>query len=337
MKRIDRYGTCVLALLLCVALMGCAGGGGGTGRKGVRSAPKVPPPVPPRANVPLDPGLQQQAKAELHRAAQQSTQPLIRAHALELMREVEPDEATQVVSRGLEDEAAVVRFAAAMAAGELRIDARDQLRQLALEDPDTSVQIAARFALHRLGDTSLSHDLERTARSESARTRGDTAMVLGLLGEKSGLNILRALRTDRDPAVRLQVAEAMWRLGDDDGLEPLVAGTLSLYPDDQMMAIMGLAAAGNPRVLDDIRGSLTTEYEAINLVAARAMGKLGSDAGYGVALRGAKSSDVKVRLLAALALGAIARSDAQDELAILLRDANPDVRLAAAAAILQLK
>jgi len=67
------------------------------------------------------------------------------------------------------------------------------------------------------------------------------------------------------------------------------------------------------------------------------MGKLGSDDGYGVALRGAKSTDPKIRLLAALALGAIERPDAQDELAILLRDANPDVRLAAAAAILQLK
>ncbi len=162
-------------------------------------------------------------------------------------------------------------------------------------------------------------------------------MVLGLLGEKSGLNILRALRSDRDPAVRLQVAEAMWRLGDDDALEALVAGTLSLYPDDQMMALSGLAASGDRRILEDLRSSLTTEYEAINLVAARSMGKLGSDEGYGVALRGVKSTDPKMRLLAALAMGSIGRADAQDELAILLRDANPDVRLAAASAILQLK
>ena len=34
MKGIDRYGTCVLALLLCVAFAGCAGGGGSKGKKG---------------------------------------------------------------------------------------------------------------------------------------------------------------------------------------------------------------------------------------------------------------------------------------------------------------
>jgi HEAT repeat protein len=100
---------------------------------------------------------------------------------------------------------------------------------------------------------------------------------------------------------------------------------------------MGLASAGDMRVIEHLRGALTSDYEAISLVAARAMGKLGSDEGYGVALRGAKSNDPKIRLLAALALGAIGRPDAQDVLATLLRDPNPDLRLAAAAAILELK
>src|SRR5688572_15120732 len=239
MKLAHRIGCSLALLSLCIALGGCAGGGGGKGRSPARAVTKAPPPVPPLVNVPVQPALQQQARTEMHRAAQQSTSPLVRAHALELMREAAPEEAPPYVIKGLDDQAAVVRFAAALAAGELKIDARDRLRQIALEDPDSSVQIAARFALHRLGDTRLSRELEKTARSENPRTRGDTAMVLGLLGEKSGLNILRALRNDRDPAVRLQVAEAMWRLGDDQALEPLVAGTLSHYPDDQMMAGTG--------------------------------------------------------------------------------------------------
>ncbi|HEV2294924.1 MAG TPA: HEAT repeat domain-containing protein [Tepidisphaeraceae bacterium] len=332
----NRYGIPAV-LLLCLVLAGCAGSGGKQARRTMR-APKSPPPVPPRVDMPIPSSLVAQAKLELNRLAAQSTSPLIRAHAIELMRETSPDDAPPHVLRGLEDPEPVVRFAAALAAGELRLDeAQDRLRQLALEDPDSSVQIAARFALHRLGDTRLSRDLERTARSPDPRTRADTAMVLGLLEEPSGLNILRVMRNDPDPAVRLQVAEAMWRLGEEGALEPLVAATLSLYPDDQMMAIAGLAAAGDRRVLGDLKGSLTTDYEAVNLVAARAMGRLGSDEGYGVALRGVKSRDEKIRMLAALALGAIGRSDSQDELAILLRDANPDVRLAVASAILQLK
>ncbi len=327
-----------IMLTLCLALAGCAGGGGQQRTLKSMRPPKTPPSVPDRVDVAVNPDLQAQARTELNRAASQSTSPLIRAHAIELMRDASPVEAIPHVLRGLNASEPVIRFATALAAGELRIaDAHARLRELAAEDPDPSIQIAARFALHRLGDTSLSRDLEKTAQANSPRTRGDTALVLGLLGERSALNVLRAMRGDGDPTVRLQVAEAMWRLGDDAALEPLVAATLSLYPDDQMTALMALAAAGDRRVLEDLRGSLTSDYDAISLVAARAMGKLGSDEGYGVALRGMKSTDPKIRMLAALALGAIGRSDAQDELSQLLRDANPDVRLAAAAAILQLK
>ncbi len=332
-----RYERWIL-LMLGIALAGCASGGGEQRTRKSMRPPKTPPAVPQRAEVPINADLQALARTELNRAASQSTSPLIRAHAIELMRDASPVEAVPHVLRGLDDSEPVVRFAAALAAGELRIaDAHARLRELAAEDPDSSIQIAARFALHRLGDTSLSRDLEQTAQANNPRTRGDTALVLGLLGERSALNVLRAMRGDGDPTVRLQVAEAMWRLGEEAALEPLVAATLSLYPDDQMTALMALAAPGDRRVLEDLRGSLTSDYEAISLIAARAMGKLGSDEGYGVALRGVKSSDPKIRMLAALAMGAIGRSDAQDTLSVLLRDANPDVRLAAAAAILQLK
>jgi HEAT repeat protein len=64
---------------------------------------------------------------------------------------------------------------------------------------------------------------------------------------------------------------------------------------------------------------------------------LGSDAGYGVALNGAKSKDPRQRMLAALAFGAIGRTDAQDELAQLLRDPDHDVRIAAATSLLMMR
>jgi HEAT repeat protein len=344
MKHAPRDGRWTIALLLLALMVapsaGCAGGGK-DGKQPVRRTmrpPKAPPPVPPRVDTPVPESLRTQARTELNRLAGQSTSPLIRAHAIELMRTAAPEDVPPHVLRGLDDQAPVVRFASAMAAGELRItDARERLRELALNDPDSSIQIAARFALHRLGDTSLSHELEQTAHANNPRTRGDTAMVLGMLQEPSAMNILRTMRNDGDPAVRLQVVEAMWRLGDREAVEALVAATLSLHPDDQMTAISALAAGKDRRVLGDLRGSLTTDYEPVNLVAARAMGQLGSDDGYGVALRGVTSKDPKTRMLAALALGAIGRSDAQDELATLMKDANPDVRLAAAAGILQLK
>jgi HEAT repeat protein len=78
-------------------------------------------------------------------------------------------------------------------------------------------------------------------------------------------------------------------------------------------------------------------YLEVSLVAARAMGMLGSDEGYAIARDAATSKDANQRFLAALALGAIGRPDAQDDLRRLLSDPEPNVQIAAATAVLQLK
>jgi HEAT repeat protein len=133
------------------------------------------------------------------------------------------------------------------------------------------------------------------------------------------------------------VAEAMWRLGDEKGMETLVAAIVSQSPDDQIIATQGLSATNDKRMAPYFRGKLTTVYDEVNLAAARALGMVGSDEGYGVAQKGAKSSDPRHRHLAALAFGAIGRPDAQGLLSDLLSDSEPSVRLAAAMSILQLR
>jgi HEAT repeat protein len=50
-----------------------------------------------------------------------------------------------------------------------------------------------------------------------------------------------------------------------------------------------------------------------------------------------RSADPRIKVMAALALGAIGRSDAQPVLSRFLGDQNPNVKLSAATAILQLK
>jgi hypothetical protein len=162
-------------------------------------------------------------------------------------------------------------------------------------------------------------------------------MVLGLLGDPTARRVLLPMLSDQNPAVRLQAAEALWRLGNDHGLDVLVGASISKVPDDQMMAMLALAGPHDSRVLGHIEGNLTADYEEVALVAARAAGMVGSDAGYGVALKGIKSPQARQRMLAAMAFGAIGRADAQEYLAPLLKDEDADVRLAAATAILQLK
>lgn len=340
-----------IAIVLVATAVMTAGCGGGKGRRQpgetpvegkLAHVPKPPPAYPAKRNVPLDPQLASTSQHELSTALH-SADPIERVHALEAIPQVRvAGSYRQDVLSALDDPESIVRFAAALAAGQMKLtDAHSKLLAMA-DDHSENVRVAVRYALHRLGDTSLSHQLEKMATDGDPRVRANTAMVLGMLGDPSALKILRTLRVDHTPAVRQQASEAMWRLGDDQGLRDLVGLTFSKFYDDQIVGYLGIALPRNKTVRQHVRDGLAVEDPAKSaleppLVAARAMGMLDSDEGYGVALLGAASDDFRRRQLAALALGAIGRADAQDVLRKLLADTNADVRLAAAAAILELK
>jgi len=296
----------------------------------------TPPPVPAVRDVPLDPNLATIARKQLA-DDMTSSKVEVKVHAIEAARTADGREHAADILKDLSDPQSEVRFAAALAAGELRLeDARQPLLAMA-EDSSENVRVAVRFALHRLGDTHLSHQLERMAHDADPRVRSNTAMVLGMLGEPSALRILRIMRLDPTPVVRQQASEAMWRLHDQSGLEDLIALSESKFPDDEMIGVLSLAEPRDTRVRQHVRNRLTAEWPEVTLVAARAMGMLGSDEGYGIAQQGARSTDWRQRQLAAFAFGAIGRADAQDDLRKLLSDQDDDVRLAAATAVLQLE
>jgi HEAT repeat protein len=298
--------------------------------------PKVPPAVPARKDEPLNTTLRESAKNRIKEAFS-SNDPHLRGNSVEAAQNVFGADSHDIVAAAIKDKAAFVRFSGVMAAGRMKFhDLHDDVLALA-EDADPRVRIAVRYALHRMGDVHLSHDLEKIAEDPNPRVREDVAFVLGQLGEKSGIKILQYMTTDSDAGVRIQVADSMWRLGDQRGLDVLVAGTVSQFADDRMLCLMGLAGPKDRRVEEHLRGQLTDEYPEVALVAARAMGDIGLDDGYGVCLKYINSTDPRQRQLAATALGSIGRSDAQTILAPLLNDPDQRVRLAAATAILQLK
>jgi HEAT repeat protein len=295
----------------------------------------TPVPYPEKQNVALRPELATAARQEIARQLQ-APDPETRAHAIEAVSMTGSADLGAEVIRGLGDREPMVRYAAALAAGQLRLaDAKPALLNIA-EERDEKVRVVVRFALHRLGDTHLSHQLEKMSQDPDPTVRGTVAMVLGLLGEPSGLKVLSPLRRDPNPVVRQQASESMWRLHDEEGLQDLIALSLSKYPDDEMLGLLGLAAPRDTRVRQHVRNGLTADWPEVSLVAARGMGMLGSDEGYGIALQGAHNGDKRQRLLAALAFGDIGRPDSQDELGKLLHDADPAVRIAAATAVLEL-
>jgi HEAT repeat protein len=321
---------------LCFAGLFCIFAGCHSQPQKLTKEPPPPPAYPARRNVPIDNEARESAKREIV-AALQSNDAITRANGVEAAQDGLGQEASPRIVAALGDPEPLVRFAAAMAAGTLRLaDAKPKLLELA-DDKDPSVRVGVRYALHRLGDTHLSHDFEKLAGDPDPRVRGNAALALGLLGEPTALRVLNGMTKDRSPLVKFQVAEARWRLHDIEGAKDLIAGTVSGYPDDQMFCVLALAGPRDARVMQHIKGKLTSDYPEISLIAARAAGMLGSDAGYGVAMAGAKSADPRQRVMAAMAFGDIGRTDAQPILAKLLKDDQQSVRLAAATAILELK
>jgi HEAT repeat protein len=330
-----------IALTMMIMLSGCGGTPKNSG--GLKNMPRAAPPpaVPARRDEPINPALLQTAKARIYDAFH-SSDPRLRGNAVEAAQLTLGASAKPIITNALADDNAFVRYSGTMAAGKLQLrDLHDELLGLS-NDPSVKVQIGSRYALHRIGDTRLSHDLEKYAQDPNPGVRVDTALVLGLLNDQSALKILRHLVVDPEPDVRIQAAESMWRLGDSAGLDVLVAGTISKFVDDRMWCLMALAVKKDQRVATHLYGQLTDDdpkqgYAEVSLVAARALGDIGMDSGYGVAMKGVASPDARQRMLGAMAFGSIGRSDAQSYLAPLLADPDLKVRLAAATAVLQLK
>jgi len=296
-------------------------------------APVPPPPKP----VALDPALHA-AALRILQANTDSTNATLRSNAIEALQQAVPQQAAGAVLKGLTDPNPTVCFAAAMAAGELKLaDAHDRLLQIHSDSKSKVVQVGVDFALHKLGDTRYSHEFETLVKDPDPEVRGKAALALGLLGEPSAVLLLRPLRHDPEPSVKLQASSSLWRLNDADGLDDLLSWAISKYPDDVILATLALAAPNDPKVIQHVRANLVTDYPEVDLAAARALGELGSDEGYVLAMKGvADQDDPELRFLGALALGSIGRSDAQDALAKLLNDPSQNVRLAAATAILEL-
>lgn len=328
----------MLALSLCgvIVLMGCASGGRAKTPGKQMKQPKPPPAYPAAVATPIDPELRAEARRVISEDLV-AEDPILRAHAVEAIGKTIHAAGEAQVLKALDDPEPVVQFSAAMVAGDLRLAAAHARLLKLADEPNRHVRVAARYALHRLGDTHLSAELEKLAQDFDPHVRADVAMVLGRLEEPSAVNVLRPMLADPKATVRLQAAEALWRLHDHLGLETLVAFSVSAHPDDQIVATLALAEPRDQRVRQSVRSSLVSDYAELSLVAARAMGMLNSDEGYGVALIGADSSDARQRALAALAFGAIGRADAQPILAKLLKDSDAEVQLAAATALLQLR
>jgi len=320
--------TIALCAIWCVATAGC---------------------VSARARPPVDGNVRRLAVEELDKLTRHADRH-VRAGAVQSVADTIGVSGRRLVMNGLADKEPNVRFVAAMCAGDLRLPESGKALQAMLRDDDPSVRVAAVYGLHRLGDKRYTKYMETTVRNVDPRVRANTVLAMGRLGEPTALRILKDLRSDPDERVRLQVAKSMWLLKDEAGLTDLLS-MLTASVGDRMFAAQALAEANasNPgfNVRQHIRSLFFSNFGGtgdeqalatdVRLAAARALGILGSDEGFGLAVQQMKSSNAGHRAMSAAVFGAIRRRDGTVRVAPLLNDADATVRIAAAAAILRIE
>jgi len=291
--------------------------------------------------------LRRRATGLLIRAAQGDVD-VVCCNALEAFVDVAPQEGLPYFRAALDSESPLVRFAGCAALGEVGDKASLKQVQRCLSDEDPRVRLGAAFAAYRMGDTGQARILvDALNNSEDANLRADAALLIGRLSESGAVKRLRLRINDnkeKSQKVKIHINAALARLGDKTGLEELMR--YAQYDAlSRLIALQCLCDVADPQSRDALlyRLEAEDEYLEAKLIAARALGKIGSGAGFELALKNTRYSGddaqgtMRVRSLAALALGAIGDQRGLPQLRELAEtESDPRTQVAACYAIRQI-
>lgn len=313
---------------------------------------------------------------DLVQAASREEDPFLRANAIEAMQSV-PERAQPMAQLGLDDDQAVVRFTALVTIGKMQLRDLGPAAKRLMDDPNASVRAAAMFAAKRCGmDVDISEMAELMA-SPDPSVRSNVVMLLGMMDDPSALPMIQAQsrvpmpnqRVDklRRALVRVQVAEAEVRLGEQDALSPLRAAAYSEFDEVRVLAVTMLGRLRDASAETGLMAMVEQKDKPIELrlAAAAAVSQIGGratvkrlmeDTGYVVEACG--SDNPVLRGQAVMTAGSLDTArrriykqllpsdppkiwrlfesrDMVDLMARLMADADPQVKLSAAAAVLR--
>ncbi len=269
--------------------------------------------------------------------------PRLRAKAIEVVADIELTRYFPKVRSLLTDDFVPVRFSAAVAMGQTQHSpAQQTLRQL-LRDREEDVRIAAAFALYRLGDENQMETLYEATKSSNQTVRSNAVFLLGKTQNSDALPVLYDTMRSRDSTdqVRLQAAEAIARLGDEQIFKRLWTMLISAFADDRAMGINAMAALGTIDAESALVSMLTDTVTEVRLIAAGQLATLNNYQGSQVVVdamnnlpRGDVEEAERIKMLAAMAIGNLCTPDVSGYLNRLIRDESEFVRLSAAKASL---
>lgn len=335
MRRLFEITALTFALLLAVPQLAWS-----------RSVPQLSPPtVPSQPQMPATDGLQGQARRIVADCLSDAN-PQVRANAVEVVATTRDLLLMPTVRKLLTDEVIPVRFAAALAVGDLQYgQARDEIARL-LNDPNPNIKIAASYAIARLGNPEYYKILGNAVKSQDQTVRANAALLLGKSGRQEGLPLLYETmqRSDSEDKVVLQAAESIAMLKDRKIYSKLWTRLISAYADDRVIGIRAMGALGTQEARNALVTMLDDAVPEVRLATAEQLGKLGDPTGEREVLAvlnkypgsdADPESRARIKILTALAIGEIGTPAVTRHLPDLLRDQSQLVRLAAAKAVLR--
>lgn len=274
--------------------------------------------------------------------------PQIRTIAIEVVADTQRSNLMPRVQRLLLDDYVPVRFAAAVAVGDIRYSLSKKMVRGLLKVPDDNTKIAAAYALYKLGEKDRLEIIRQAISSNDQTVRANAASLLGKSGDKGQLELLYQVMRDEnsEDKVRYQAAESIAMLGDERIFRKIWAILISVYADDRVLAIRAMGALGTKQAKDVLITKLDDDVLEVRLTAAEQLGILGESVGEPEVLdvfrnnltaqmTAVDAERAKVR--AALAIGRIRTSRLMDFLPQLLTDKSKFVRIAAAKAVLNVQ
>lgn len=287
--------------------------------------------------------LDQRSVMLLERATRDEA-PVVAANAIEALVKVAPESGSPQFRAALDSPSPLVRFAACIAIGDTKDRSAVAVIRRLRSDGDPRVRIGASYAAYRCGDTNAGGELSSAMRSHpDEKVRADAAWLIGRLGDRRAVRHLKAAAQSEQTAyVMAYIHGAMARLGDDAMIERLIQYTLKSDSITRLVSLQMLVELGEPRARRALLYRLGDQSDFIQtrLLAARALGRIGSAEGYGLAstslieTRSDAVEQMTIRTNAALALGAIGDRRALPALAkVAETDADPQSQVAACCAI----
>jgi HEAT repeat protein len=273
--------------------------------------------------------------------------PRIRAKAVEVVAATGQTQLMPQVQKLFGDAYVPVRFAAALAVGDMEyyLAKSDAQRLTQVEDENT--KIAAAYAMYRLGYRQYLEPIRQAVKSSDQTLRANAVVLLGKAGDAGSLELLYWAKDNdnSEPKVRYQATEAIAKLGDEKIMPKIWTMLVSKFGEAKIIGIKAMGALGTAQAREALLTKLDDDVLEVQLAAAEQLAMLGDNSGEQVVLNifekrltaglDAQSQE-RIMVLSTLAIGRLGTPKTTRYLSKLIESESPLIRLAAAQASLQI-